>query len=86
MLQFGTEIVTGTGGSIAALLGASPGASTAVAIMLDVLARCFPEQMATPPWQAALAQLLPSFGLELANNAELCARVRAQSLAQLNLA
>jgi malate dehydrogenase (quinone) len=41
-LKFGTEVVTSADGTIAALLGASPGASTAVAIMLDVLARCFP--------------------------------------------
>ena len=43
-LQFGTEVVAAADGSIAGLLGASPGASTAVPIMLDVLQRCFPEQ------------------------------------------
>lgn len=96
-LQFGTEIVTGAQGSLAALLGASPGASTAVAIMLDLLKRCFPEQMATRAWQAKLAELFPSFGQgpfqdsfqgsfqDMANNAELCARVRAQSLERLQL-
>ena len=58
-LKFGTEVVTGAGGSIAALLGASPGASTAVSIMFDVLERCFPDRVASPAWQARLAQLLP---------------------------
>lgn len=59
-LKFGTEIVTSADGSIAALLGASPGASTAVAIMLDVLPRCFAAQWASPAWRARLAELLPS--------------------------
>ena len=40
-LQFGTEVITSDDGSLAALLGASPGASTAVDIMLDVLKRCY---------------------------------------------
>lgn len=86
VLQFGTEIVTSADGSMAALLGASPGASTAVAIMLDLLQRCFPAQMASKQWQAMLVELLPSFGQEMASNAELCARVRAQSLERLKLA
>ncbi len=36
-LKFGTEIVNAADGSLSALLGASPGASTAVAIMIEVL-------------------------------------------------
>lgn len=44
-LQFGTEVVSAAGGSIAALLGASPGASTAVHVMLEVLEKCFPSRM-----------------------------------------
>lgn len=48
VLEFGTEIVCAADGSLAALLGASPGASTAVSIMLDVLKRCFPEKMEFP--------------------------------------
>ena len=43
-LQFGTEIVNNKTGTIAGLLGASPGASTSVAAMLEVLERCFPKQ------------------------------------------
>ena len=44
VLQFGTEVVTGADGSIAGLLGASPGASTAVSIMLGLLQTCFPDR------------------------------------------
>ncbi len=58
-LKFGTEVVTSADGTIAALLGASPGASTAVAIMLELLARCFPARWASPAWRATLATLVP---------------------------
>lgn len=85
-LQFGTEIVTGKGGSIAALLGASPGASTAVAIMLGLIERCFPERVASAEWQSTLKQLLPSYGKSMAQDSTLCAKVRAQSLATLGIA
>ena len=59
-LKFGTEVVTSADGSVAALLGASPGASTAVAIMLEVIARCFPDRWKTPEWQRTLARWIPS--------------------------
>ncbi len=59
-LKFGTEVVTSADGSIAALLGASPGASTAVAIMLEVLARCFPVRWSSQEWRTRLATVLPS--------------------------
>ena len=61
-LRFGTEVVTSADGSIAALLGASPGASTAVAIMVDLLKRCFAPQWATTEWRSKLAEVLPSLG------------------------
>jgi malate dehydrogenase (quinone) len=63
VLQFGTEIITGADGTIAGLLGASPGASTAAPIMLDVLARCFPERIAG--WEPRLREMIPSYGRRL---------------------
>lgn len=60
-LKFGTEVVTSADGSIAALLGASPGASTAVAIMLELLTRCFPDRMRTLEWRSRCRELLPSY-------------------------
>ncbi len=65
-LKFGTEVVTSADGTIAALLGASPGASTAVSIMLELLARCFPAAWSSPAWQARLAELLPGIALPAA--------------------
>jgi malate dehydrogenase (quinone) len=61
-LKFGTEVVTSADGSVAALLGASPGASTAVAIMLELLRRCFPTQWTSTAWRGRLAALIPSLG------------------------
>ncbi|MFC4376409.1 malate dehydrogenase (quinone) [Nocardia halotolerans] len=60
VLQFGTELVTGADGSIAGLLGASPGASIAPSIMRELLDRCFPERRYE--WSASLAELLPEPG------------------------
>src|SRR5690606_13356597 len=78
-LEFGTEVVTSADGTLSALLGASPGASTAVSIMLDVLSRCSPEQMKQESWQDKLENLIPSYGLSLATNPELTATMRSRS-------
>ncbi|HUS29111.1 MAG TPA: malate dehydrogenase (quinone) [Kofleriaceae bacterium] len=61
-LKFGTEVVTSADGSIAALLGASPGASTAVSIMLELLQRCFPGKWASAEWRSRLSAWIPSLG------------------------
>ncbi len=61
-LKMGTEVVSSSDGSLAALLGASPGASTAVSIMLEVLTSCWDGKMSTNLWQERLKKLLPSFG------------------------
>jgi malate dehydrogenase (quinone) len=77
-LKFGTEVVTSADGSIAALLGASPGASTAVAIMCELLPRCFPEKFRSSAWQARARELLPSLGRSLHDDPQLCREVRAR--------
>ena len=85
VLEFGTEVVSAADGSIAALLGASPGASTAVSIMLDLLKRCFPEQLATDAWQQKLKEMIPSYGQVLANNPALGQELRKQTSEVLGL-
>jgi malate dehydrogenase (quinone) len=65
VLKLGTEIVSSKDGSIAALLGASPGASTAPSIMLDLLKKVFPAKLATPEWQAKIRDIVPSYGIAL---------------------
>ncbi|MEL6923325.1 MAG: malate:quinone oxidoreductase [Bacteroidota bacterium] len=85
VLQFGTEIVSSADNSLAALLGASPGASTAVSIMLDLLADCFPEQMKTEAWQQKLREMIPSYGRSLIKNGELCDQMRDYTTEVLKL-
>lgn len=84
-LEFGTEIVAAKDGSLAALLGASPGASVSVQAMLDVLQCCFPNELATPDWQQKLKALIPSYGQSLVEDAELLGQVRSRTLKTLNL-
>lgn len=78
-LQFGTEVVSAADGSIAALLGASPGASTAVHVMLEVIEKCFPQHLEA--WKPKIKEMIPSYGLSLSENPELF-RTLQQSTAQ----
>jgi malate dehydrogenase (quinone) len=85
VLEFGTEVVSAADGSIAALLGASPGASTAVSIMLDLLKRCFPQQVQGPEWQQKLREMIPSYGKNLARDAQLLDELREYTSSVLGL-
>ncbi|GAB1232260.1 malate dehydrogenase (quinone) [Ferrigenium sp. UT4] len=64
-LEFGTEIVATRDGSLATLLGASPGASTAVSAMLEVLRHAFPQEMKSAAWQRVLHEMIPALGVKL---------------------
>ncbi|MET0811420.1 MAG: malate:quinone oxidoreductase [Microbacterium sp.] len=83
VLQFGTEVVTGADGSIAGLLGASPGASTAVSIMLGLLKTCFPDQIEA--WQPRLRELIPSYGDTLNTRPEVAQESLAETAETLAL-
>lgn len=72
-LQFGTEVVSAEDGSIAALLGASPGASTAVQVMLELINKCFPAQ--AKEWEPKIKEMIPSYGMSLASNPQLLKEV-----------
>jgi malate dehydrogenase (quinone) len=85
ILQFGTELVSAADGSIIAMLGASPGASTAVWVMIQVIERCFAEKLKHGGWGAKLRELIPSYGQSLAENTALCQKVRAETAAVLNI-
>ena len=84
-LEFGTEIVAAKDGTLAALLGASPGASTAANAMLNVLERCFPENMKSQQWLERMKELVPSYGQSLVNDEQLLNRVRERTLSTLKL-
>jgi len=86
VLKFGTEIVTDPDGSLACLLGASPGASTSVSIMIDVLKKCFSEQMDSQEWFNRLQEMIPSYGHSLHEDAVYCKSVRSKTTEILHLA
>ena len=83
VLQFGTEVVASSDGSICALLGASPGASTAAPIMFEMLERCFPQRAAS--WQPKLREMIPGYGLKLNENPQLARDIMAQTTRVLQL-
>ena len=83
ILQFGTEVISAADGSIAALLGASPGASTAVHVMLEVLNKCFPQHI--KEWEPKIKEMIPSYGLSLLENPELLQEVHTLTATTLGL-
>jgi malate dehydrogenase (quinone) len=68
VLKLGTEVVTSQDGTISALLGASPGASTAAPIMIDLMAKVFEDRFSSIEWQAKLKTMIPSYGRKLNGN------------------
>jgi malate dehydrogenase (quinone) len=84
VLQFGTEVVTSADGTIGALLGASPGASTAAPIMIDLLETCFPARM--DAWTPKLKEMIPSLGRQLNEDRTLMNEVEQATSAALKLA
>jgi malate dehydrogenase (quinone) len=86
ILQFGTEVVSSADGSMTALLGASPGASTAAPIMIKVLEKsAFKTRLATPEWQARMKEMVPSYGRKLNPDAAFANQIRHYSSGILGL-
>jgi len=83
MLKFGTEVVASEDRTLSALLGASPGASTSVSIMIDVLATMFPDQI--EDWHSTLQEMIPSYGQSLIKDRDLCLQTRARTTAVLQI-
>jgi malate dehydrogenase (quinone) len=84
-LEFGTEIVTSKDGTLASLLGASPGASTSVQAMIEVIERCFRSRMHSAEWKQKMKEMVPSYGESLDENVRLLHQVRKRTLATLKL-
>ena len=82
-LQFGTEVISSKDGTIAGLLGASPGASVSVSVMLDVLERMAPDEF--PTWTKSIKELIPTFGKDLNENAALAKKTMKQTAKSLKL-
>ena len=84
-LEFGTELVVAVDKSLVALLGASPGASTAAFITVEVLEKCFDKELATGGWRDRLKTIIPTYGIDLKKDAVATRNVRAKTAAVLKL-
>jgi len=85
VLEFGTEMVVSKDGTVAALLGASPGASTAAAVMMNLVSKCFKKDFHSEAWQSKLREMAPSFGHTLSTDAEGVAKSRTRTAKALGL-
>ncbi|WP_312454071.1 malate dehydrogenase (quinone) [Pseudescherichia sp.] len=85
VLKLGTEIVTDQQKTLAALLGASPGASTAAPISINVIKQLFPAQFTSPQWQEKLHAIVPTYGQKLNGNVALTQQVWDETASTLNL-
>lgn len=84
-LEFGTEVVTSADGSLAALLGASPGASITVKTMIEIIENCFKDQYIEGGWQSKIKAMIPSYQESLIDDADLLKTVRKRTLTVLEL-
>jgi malate dehydrogenase (quinone) len=85
VLEFGTELIRSGDNSIVALLGASTGASTSAFIAVQVLEKCFEKELAGG-WRERLKTIIPTYGIDLIQDAATCRDIRAQTAAVLRLA
>jgi malate dehydrogenase (quinone) len=85
VLEFGTELIGAEDRSLVALLGASPGASTAAFIAIGVLQKCFPDELIEGAWLPKLKQIIPTYGIDLTQDADACRRIRAETAPLLKI-
>jgi malate dehydrogenase (quinone) len=85
LLEFGTELVAADDKSLVALLGASPGASTAAFIAISVLEKCFAGELTESGWLPKLKEVIPTYGIDLARDADACRKTRADTAAILKV-
>lgn len=85
VLEFGTEVISSADGSCAALLGASPGASTATSIMIQLIKTCFPKEFQSQEWQEKLKEMVPSYGMKLNDSQEKLNELRKETSTTLQL-
>merc|ERR1712187_811261 len=85
ILQFGTEVVAAEDGSICGLLGASPGASTAVQVALDVLGKCFTKSGQMDKWTPKIKEMIESYGTKLSDQPDKFRQIHARTAKALNI-
>jgi malate dehydrogenase (quinone) len=85
LLEFGTELVGAADNSLVALLGASPGASTAAFIAIGVLQKCFAGELTPRAWLPKLQEMIPSYGISLIDDADFTRKIRAKTARALKI-
>ncbi|MFT8355152.1 MAG: malate dehydrogenase (quinone) [Gluconobacter japonicus] len=85
VLRFGTELVRSSDQSLAAVLGASPGASIAASVALQVVEKCFPQNVTVAGWLPRLREIFPAYGVDLKTNPELCRELRRETARTLQI-
>jgi len=85
VLEFGTELVAAADQSLDALLGASPGASTAAFIAVSVLQKCFASELTESGWLPKLREIIPTYGIDLTRDVDATRKTRAETAAVLKL-
>ena len=78
-LEFGTEIIFSKRNNLAALLGASPGASISVKSMIDVIEKCLMNKKRQNVWQSKIKKMIPSYGVDLVKNTTLLKKIRSDN-------
>jgi malate dehydrogenase (quinone) len=84
-LEFGTEVIHTQDGTLAALLGASPGASILVPVILGIIETCFSRQLASDEWQKKIRKIIPSYGISIVSHTDLFMSIRQEELGTLKL-
>ncbi|MGB1109844.1 MAG: malate dehydrogenase (quinone) [Gammaproteobacteria bacterium] len=84
-LEFGTEVITSGDRTLAALLGASPGASILVPIILEIIEKCFAKEMTTKQWEEKLKEIIPSYGISIVTHKDLFMQIREDTVTTLKL-
>jgi malate dehydrogenase (quinone) len=86
-VYFGTEVFSPADRSLAALLGASPGASVSVNIAFEVIRTCLPELLASSEGRSQMREMIPTFDEDLTQpgNTTLFERASREALERLRL-
>lgn len=85
VLEFGTELISSADKSFSVLLGASPGASTAAFIAINIIKSCFKQQLENEGWEDRLKTIIPTYGIDLKIDADACRNIRASTAKILKL-
>jgi len=84
-LEFGTEIIFSKKNNLAALLGASPGASISVQSMIEVIEKCFLNKENSIAWKNKIKKMIPSYGVDLVKNPRLLKKIRSHNQRTLGI-